>query len=99
MVVVEVVTMAHQHGHQAHGHHGQHAPDEQIVYTQEFWDERYRSADRIWSGNPNPHLVTTVTGLPPGTALDVGCGEGADAVWLAEQGWQVTALDVSAVAL
>ncbi|MBB5868929.1 SAM-dependent methyltransferase [Allocatelliglobosispora scoriae] len=86
--------MTHQHGH-----HGQHAHDEQIVYTQEFWDERYRSADRIWSGNPNPHLVTTVTGLTPGTALDVGCGEGADAIWLAAAGWQVTAFDVSAVAL
>jgi SAM-dependent methyltransferase len=63
------------------------------------WDERYAGAPQLWSGRPNPALVATVTGLQPGRALDVGCGEGADAVWLAGQGWDVTALDVSAVAL
>jgi SAM-dependent methyltransferase len=63
------------------------------------WDERYAEADRIWSGNPNGALVAEVAGLPPGRALDVGCGEGADAVWLARRGWEVTALDVSRVAL
>jgi thioredoxin reductase/SAM-dependent methyltransferase len=63
------------------------------------WDERYASADRVWSGEPNAALVAEVAGLAPGRALDVGCGEGADAVWLAQQGWAVTALDVSAVAL
>jgi len=64
-----------------------------------FWDERYRSAGAIWSGDPNPQLVAEVSELEPGTALDVGCGEGADAVWLAERGWQVTAIDISGVAL
>ncbi len=64
-----------------------------------FWDKRYRSADEIWSGDPNPQLVAEVSGLMPGTALDVGCGEGADAVWLAERGWHVTAIDISGVAL
>jgi SAM-dependent methyltransferase len=64
-----------------------------------FWDERYRSADAIWSGEPNTQLVAEVSGLVPGTALDVGCGEGADAVWLAEHGWHVTAIDISTVAL
>jgi SAM-dependent methyltransferase len=63
------------------------------------WDERYASADRIWSGEPNGALVREVAGLRPGRVLDVGCGEGADAVWLASQGWDVTALDVSQVAL
>jgi SAM-dependent methyltransferase len=63
------------------------------------WDARYTEADRVWSGNPNGALVTEVAGLPPGRALDVGCGEGADAVWLAGHGWDVTALDVSQVAL
>ncbi len=53
----------------------------------------------MWSGEPNAALVAEVTGLAPGRALDVGCGEGADAVWLAARGWQVTALDVSQVAL
>jgi len=69
------------------------------LYTQEFWDARYLSSDTIWSGNPNPHLVAQVADLSPGTALDVGCGEGADAIWLAARGWQVTAIDVSTVAL
>jgi len=63
------------------------------------WDERYASAGQVWSGNPNTALVAEVSGLAPGRALDVGCGEGADAVWLARQGWDVTALDVSKVAL
>lgn len=68
-------------------------------YGQTTWDARYSESDRLWSGNPNQRLVEQVTGLTPGTALDVGAGEGADAVWLAGQGWQVTALDVSPVAL
>ena len=64
-----------------------------------YWDERYRSARRVWSGSPNPQLVTEVAGLPPGRALDVGCGEGADAIWLAHRGWTVAAADISGVAL
>ena len=67
--------------------------------TAEFWDERYRSARRVWSGNPNPQLVAEVAGLPPGRALDAGCGEGADAIWLAARGWTVVATDISGVAL
>jgi len=69
------------------------------VHTQEFWDERYRMKDQIWSGRPNPVLVAVAAGLPPGTALDVGCGEGADSIWLAEHGWRVTGTDISNVAL
>jgi SAM-dependent methyltransferase len=65
----------------------------------EAWDERYRSRPRIWSGKPNPQLVREAGGLHPGKALDLGCGEGADAIWLEQQGWTVTAVDVSAVAL
>jgi SAM-dependent methyltransferase len=53
------------------------------------WDQRYTGMERVWSGQPNGALVTETAGLPPGRALDVGCGEGAD----------VTALDVSGVAL
>ena len=63
------------------------------------WDERYRSQGQLWSGRPNPHLVSEAADLPPGKALDAGCGEGADAIWLAEHGWQVTAVDFSTVAL
>jgi thioredoxin reductase/SAM-dependent methyltransferase len=58
------------------------------------WDARY-SGEQIWSGNPNGSLVNEVDGLPPGRALDVGAGEGGDAIWLAERGWTVTASDVS----
>lgn len=61
---------------------------------QSDWDHRYGS-ERLWSGNPNGTLVHEVEGLAPGTALDVGAGEGGDAVWLAEQGWTVTASDIS----
>jgi SAM-dependent methyltransferase len=77
--------------------HDQTDHDEQ--YSQASWDARYSESARIWSGNPNPRLVEHITGMTPGTALDVGAGEGADAVWLATQGWLVTALDVSEVAL
>jgi len=63
------------------------------------WDETYASTTQLFSGRPNFALVTDVSGLRPGRALEVGCGEGADAVWLASQGWAVTALDVSQVAL
>ncbi|WP_246017465.1 class I SAM-dependent methyltransferase [Micromonospora pisi] len=80
-------------------HHAHKQADEVVLFTQEFWDERYRSADRIWSGNANPHLVDVTTELSPATALDVGCGEGADVVWLASRGWQVTGVDISRVAL
>jgi SAM-dependent methyltransferase len=64
------------------------------------WDARYGDRDEgMWSGRANGRLVAEVADLPPGRALDVGCGEGADAIWLAQQGWTVTAIDVSAVAL
>jgi SAM-dependent methyltransferase len=63
------------------------------------WDSRYADRQQLWSGRPNGALVAEVAGLTPGRVLDVGCGEGADAVWLARGGWDVTALEVSGVAL
>lgn len=65
----------------------------------QYWDEKYGSRDQLFSGAPNGVLVAEVAGLPPGQALDVGCGEGADALWLARRGWQVTAVDISQTAL
>ena len=64
-----------------------------------YWDEMYGARDQWWSGNPNAVLVAEVSGLAPGRALDVGSGEGGDALWLAERGWRVTGADVSSVAL
>lgn len=66
---------------------------------QQFWDDMYLGQTRLWSGRPNGVLVTEATDLPPGRALDVGCGEGGDALWLAERGWTVTGVDISPVAL
>lgn len=64
------------------------------------WDARYNEQEgAIWSGRPNGRLIAEVAGLTPGRALDVGCGEGADAIWLARNGWTVTAVDISGVAL
>ncbi len=69
-------------------------------FDQAYWEERYRrghSAD--FRRRPNPHLVTEAGDLAPGTALDAGCGEGADAIWLALRGWRVIAMDISTTAL
>lgn len=65
--------------------------------TTRMWDARYSTA--MWSGRVNETLSATLASRTPGTALDVGCGEGADALWLAEQGFEVTAVDASPRAL
>ena len=62
------------------------------------WDHRY-SGDQIWSGNPNGTLLQEVVTMAPSRALDVGAGEGGDAVWLAAQGWHVVASEISTNAL
>jgi SAM-dependent methyltransferase len=77
----------------------EHAHGTGSVFGEAFWDERHRSAPQVWSGDPNPQLVAEVAARPPGRALDVGCGEGADAIWLARRGWMVVAADISGVAL
>jgi 2-polyprenyl-3-methyl-5-hydroxy-6-metoxy-1,4-benzoquinol methylase len=78
--------------------HGHQLTDEEAaaVFEPTSWDERYSGEEKVWSGNPNPQLVAEVAQLTPGTALDVGCGEGGDVIWLARQGWRVTGADFSA---
>jgi thioredoxin reductase/protein-L-isoaspartate O-methyltransferase len=69
------------------------------VMSRDYWEERYGSGKRVWSGKPSPHVVATATDLAPGTALDVGSGEGADSIWLAAHGWKVTGVDMAQAAL
>jgi SAM-dependent methyltransferase len=67
--------------------------------AQEYWEQHYEERERIWSGRVNAQFAAVAAELTPGRALDLGCGEGGDAVWLAEQGWHVVAVDVSETAL
>src|SRR6478609_2064405 len=73
-------------------------------FDKEYWDQHWRpdggeAPVSMGVSPPNPHLVREVSALPPGTALDAGCGAGTEAIWLAAQGWQVTAADIAAEAL
>jgi SAM-dependent methyltransferase len=67
--------------------------------NREQWNERYAADELIWTATPNRFLVEQVADIPVGAALDVACGEGRNAVWLATQGWKTTGLDFSAVGL
>jgi len=63
------------------------------------WDERYRSSELVWGTQPNRWVERELSGLPPGRGVDLACGEGRNALWLAARGWHVSAVDFSAVAL
>ncbi len=63
------------------------------------WDARYADSDLVWSAEPNQFVARECADLPPGVALDLAAGEGRNAIWLARQGWDVTAVDFSQVAL
>ncbi|MHA6667421.1 SAM-dependent methyltransferase [Homoserinimonas sp. A447] len=80
-----------------------HSKDETITDPTEFWEARYVTnrdeTGHVWSGRVNEAVEREVTGLTPGTALELGAGEGGDALWLAAQGWTVTAIDISETAL
>jgi SAM-dependent methyltransferase len=65
----------------------------------EHWDRKYAETEQLWAATPNRSFAGEGEGLPPGRALDLACGEGRHAVWLAERGWQVTAIDFSEVAI
>lgn len=76
-------------------HHDENSDADPATY----WETRYRDRGQSWSGRPNAALVREATGLQPGRALDLGSGEGGDAIWLAQGGWLVTAVDIAASAL
>lgn len=80
----------HDHAHDERDH------DQPDMFEPAAWDERYSGEEQIWSGRPNAQLVAEASALTPGTALDVGCGEGGDVIWLASRGWRVTGADFSA---
>ncbi|MEX0914200.1 MAG: methyltransferase domain-containing protein, partial [Demequina sp.] len=67
--------------------------------TEDFWEQRYAATERPWSGRVNATMATTVEGLTPGRALDLGCGEGGDVLWLAAQGWEAHGIDISPTAV
>ena len=76
----------------------------QLKFDQDFWQQLWSKTlrehpDKLARRPPNAHLMAEAAHLPPGRALDAGCGHGADTLWLAAQGWQVTAVDFSAAAL
>jgi SAM-dependent methyltransferase len=67
--------------------------------NREDWDERYAAAELVWSAEPNRFVEAEIEGLAPGRALELAAGEGRNAIWLAENGWTVTAVDFSRVAM
>ena len=74
------------------------SPEDDIT-QRKFWDDQYSSSKQMWSGNANITLRRYVHELEPTNALELGCGEGGDAIWLAKIGWQVTATDISKIAI
>lgn len=82
--------------HDHHDHGGDSDADDATFFEPAGWEERYAGPDSLWSGQPNTQLVAEASRLTPGTALDVGCGEGGDVIWLAQQGWRATGADFSA---
>lgn len=88
---------AHDHAPQANAH--THAETDPTHSPTAYWEHRYSSRDRVWSGKVNATTAKIVGTLTPGRAIDLGCGEGGDVLWLAEQGWEAEGLDISPTAV
>ena len=87
------------HHHASHAHAPAHAEPDPDLSPTEYWEQRYSGSERVWSGKVNATMASVVAELSPGTAIDLGCGEGGDVLWLAEQGWTALGLDISATAV
>ena len=87
------------HHHVSHAHAPAHAEPDPDLSPTEYWEQRYSGSERVWSGKVNATMASVVAELSPGTAIDLGCGEGGDVLWLAEQGWTALVLDISATAV
>lgn len=85
----------HGHEHGAHARTGAVADEDPVA----FWERRYAGAGPVWSGRVNRTLADAAADWEPGTALDLGCGEGGDVLWLAERGWRATGIDLSETAI
>lgn len=79
--------------------HRRPEPSVRAGFAREDWDARYAQKELVWSAEPNRRFAAEVEALRPGRALDLACGEGRNAIWLAERGWQVTGVDFSEVAI
>ncbi|WP_010551922.1 class I SAM-dependent methyltransferase [Brachybacterium paraconglomeratum] len=87
------------HHHASHTHAPAHAEPDPDLSPTEYWEQRYSGSERVWSGKVNETMASVVAELAPGAAIDLGCGEGGDVLWLAEQGWTALGLDISATAV
>ena len=87
--------MSSHHDHGAH----EHADPHTHLSPTDYWEQRYADSERIWSGKVNATLAAVARDLTPGDSIDLGCGEGGDVLWLAEQGWRAHGLDISATAV
>src|SRR5699024_2555243 len=83
----------------SHHDHGAHEHGDPNMSPTDYWEQRYSDSTRIWSGKVNATLAAVAREFTPGDSIDLGCGEGGDVLWLAEQGWRAHGLDISATAV
>ncbi|MGP9844014.1 class I SAM-dependent methyltransferase [Brachybacterium sp. 107] len=92
------MTAPHHHG-TTHQHDDAPVDPNARLSPTEYWEKRYGDTERVWSGRVNATMAAVVGEFTPGSAIDLGCGEGGDVLWLAEQGWQAHGLDISSTAV